>query len=406
MSLIRPYRGNVSLAGLGPGHLLAFLLLLLLWLVPLWCFAAAPNLTIDSPKDGARIVQEQDTILVSGKVSSVDEQASNADILFVLDVSGSTAHYAGVDFDDADLPRSKPRLGGWSSGVNVFGGGFGMRPRPMTVDLHNSILAAEIAATRRLLRQLNTDTTRVGLITFGETAELFEPLTHQFDRIDKSLEEVFEIGPKGGTHMVGGIRLGIRELSGLGHSKARPNAVKVQFLLTDGFPTLPIGGGNRASAEDTNLAINAARIAAKARIKIHTFALGEEALSYPRAAVGVAKKSGGTFTPVSRPADILAILEKISVVGVDYVEVTNQTSGEKAFQTRLAADGFFAAAVPMRTGRNKIQVMARSATGGITTKTVTVDYRPGGQRSMDLEVFLEKEKTLRRGIEKLESKNN
>ena len=157
---------------------------------------------------------------------------------------------------------------------------------PGLMDLKNSILAAEVAATRRFLSQLNSETTRVGLIIFGARAEVLQPLTHEFDRVRKSLDEVLQIGPYGGTHMVGGIRLGIKELSGLGRSRQRRDAIKVSFLLTDGFPTLPIGGGKSATPEDTNLAINAARISKKAGIKIHVFALGEEALSYPRAAVG------------------------------------------------------------------------------------------------------------------------
>ena len=52
----------------------------------------------------------------------------------------------------------------------------------------------------------------------------------------------------------------------------------IELLLTDGFPTLPIGAAKRLAPEDTDLAINAARLAGKAGIKVHVFALGEEAL--------------------------------------------------------------------------------------------------------------------------------
>lgn len=378
-------------------HFTTLVLTMLLW--PALVFGSAPVLTVNSPRDGARIVQEQDTVLVSGKVSSTETRSSEVDIMFVIDVSGSTRYFAGVDFDDADLPSKSPVH--WGRSNMIFGGGFGMRPMPGAVTPSSSILAAEVIAGRRLLKQLNPATTRVGLVTFGERADLFQPLTQQFDRVEAALDEVYQIGPQGGTNMVGGIRLAIRELSGLGQSQVRPSAVKVQLLLTDGYPTLPIGGGNSATPEDTNLAINGARLAAKAGIKIHTFALGEDALSQPRAAVGVAKVSGGTFTPVVRPADILAVLEKMSVVGVDYVEVTNETLQQRSLQMRLAADGFFSAAVPMKEGKNQIRVLARSSSGAVSQKLITVDFRQGGQRSMDLEVFLEKERQLNQGIEKL-----
>jgi hypothetical protein len=163
--------------------------------------------------------------------------------------------------------------------------------------------------------------------------------------------------------MVEGIRTGITELMGFGRSEKRTDAVKVQFLLTDGFPTLPIGGGKSVEPEDTNLAINAARLAGKAGIKVHVFALGEEALSYPRAATGIATESGGTYTPVSRPGDVLAVIENISVVGVDYVQIINQTMGQKATHMRLGADGFFSSSVPVVEGRNQIEVFARASDG-------------------------------------------
>jgi Mg-chelatase subunit ChlD len=372
------------------------------WLLflPHGSWGAEAQVQIHSPKDGARIVQEQNTILVSGKVAAQGTRTPNVDIFFVLDVSGSTALYAGVDFGDANPPMPSKSKGWGRPQISIFGGTVGIGDPPIR-DLANSVLAAEVAATRRLLSQLNPQITRVGLITFGEEAKLLQPLTHDFDQVRRALEGVLVDGPHGGTHMVGGLRLAIKELTGLGQSERRTDAVKVQFLLTDGLPTLPIGGGKRSSPEDANLAINAARIAGKAGIKIHVFALGEEALSYPRAAVGIAQESGGIFTPVVRPADILGVLENISVVGVDYVEVLNETTGQRASQLRLAADGFFSSALPVVDGLNRIRVSARGG-GGVTGRdSVSVYYQRGDRRSLELEVFLEKEKSLKLEVERL-----
>ena len=55
----------------------------------------------------------------------------------------------------------------------------------------------------------------------------------------------------------------------------------------------------------------------------------------------------------------------------------------------------------MKEGKNRIQVLARSSTGGVARKYITVDFRRGGRQSMELEVFLEKERKLDKGIEKL-----
>ncbi|MFQ5538953.1 MAG: VWA domain-containing protein, partial [Candidatus Binatia bacterium] len=164
--------------------------------------SAEPKVRITSPKEGAQINQDQEVILVSGKVSMGKARKPNVDIFFILDVSESTARYAGVDFGDTGLSTSSvPRR--WGGGqIRVLGRGFGMG-EPVMMDLRNSILAAEVAATRRFLSQLNSETTRVGLITFGARAEVLQPLTNDFERVEESLDEVLLSGPYGGTHMVG-----------------------------------------------------------------------------------------------------------------------------------------------------------------------------------------------------------
>jgi hypothetical protein len=368
---------------------------LLSWPFPL--LSAEPKVQIHSPKNGSTISQEQNLVFVSGKVATTAARSANVDIMLLLDASGSTAQYAGIDLAGMDqLPDTgsglvTPQI--FIGGMSV--GGPGMR------NLRNSVLAAEVIAARRLLMQLNSETTRVGVVSFGERAKLVQPLTHEFDRVRLALDEVYKAGPYGGTNMVEGIRTGITELMGMGSSEKKTDAVKVEFLLTDGFPTMPIGGGQRATPQDTDLAINAARLAGRAGIKVHVFALGEEALSYPRAAVGIAKQSGGTYTPVSRPVDILSVVENISAVGVDYVQIVNHTSGQKATQLRVAADGFFSSAVPVIEGRNQIDVFARASDGSNGRDSITIHYQSGNQKSLELEVFLEKEKNLKVEVERL-----
>ena len=361
--------------------------------------AAEPRVQILSPKDGGQITQEQNLIFVSGKVARDAGRSARVDIFLVFDTSGSTAQYAGSDLGDAgDLSDNSGFFGFPAPQITIGGRSVGGAP---IRNVRNSILAAEVAAARRLLVHLNPDTTRVGVLTFSEGAKLMQPLTNDFERLRRVLDDILRAGSYGGTNMVEGIRMGITELIGLGASEKRTDAVKVQLLLTDGFPTLPIGASKRAAPEDTNLAINAARVAGKAGIKVHVFALGEEALSYPRAAVGIAQESGGTYIPVTRPADVLAVIENISVVGVDAVQIVNRTTGQKATQHRLTADGFFTAALPVVEGRNQIDVFARASDGSNGSDSITVYYQSGTQKSLDLEIFLEKEKKLELEIKRL-----
>jgi hypothetical protein len=147
-----------------------------------------------------------------------------------------------VNLGDSDQPPDSSGFG--SPQITI--GGFGIGGPPLR-NMRNSVLAAEVAAARRLLLQLSSQTTRVGVLTFSEGAKLMQPLTHDFDQVRRVLDDIYRAGPFGGTNMVEGIRTGITELMGLGRSERRTDAVKVQFLLTDGFPSLPIGGGKRAA---------------------------------------------------------------------------------------------------------------------------------------------------------------
>ena len=55
---------------------------------------------IRSPKDESTITQEQAYILVGGKAEVQTGRAGYVDIFLVIDVSASTALYAGVDFSE------------------------------------------------------------------------------------------------------------------------------------------------------------------------------------------------------------------------------------------------------------------------------------------------------------------
>jgi hypothetical protein len=341
---------------------------------------------IRSPNDGSLISQEQTYILIGGKVMTEAAGSGYVDIFLVLDVSGSTARYAGVDFAESSQLRdfyiNRSRLGGLGlpcAGPNQLG----------PLNLRNSILAAEILASSRLLSQLNPKTTRAGIITFGEEVWLRQRLTHDFDEVRSALDAIYKRGPYGGTNMVDAILVATDELLGKGESEKYLDSIKALIFFTDGFPTRPTAN---CSSVDADLAINAAQLAGKAEINIHVFALGNEALSNPRAAVGIAKESGGTYTAVTRPADVLAVVDKVSAVGVDSIQVTNETNQQKALQSRLAVDGFFASAVPVVEGLNRIQVLGRASDGSIARDTITVRYEPGGKGSLDLEIFLENEK--------------
>jgi hypothetical protein len=363
-------------------------------------WSADLTVQIRSPKDGSTITQEQAYLLVGGKAEVQTGRAGYVDIFLLIDVSASTAQYAGVDFSEfSGLPDFyiTPRM--------VTGRNPSPNCRSVWRSHHSRIstLAAEVVASRRLLSQLNSATTRVGVITFGDDAWLRQPLTHDFEEVRSALDLIYKRGPRGKTNMVDAILVGTEELLGKGESANYLDSIKTLVLLTDGFPNLPSGDCTPPGTEaDTDLTISAARQAGNLGISVHVFALGEDVLSNPRAAVGIARESGGTYTAVTRPADILAVVDKLSAVGVDSIQVTNETIQQEALESRLAADGFFASAVPVVEGLNRIQVLGRASDGSLARDIITVNYQPGAKRSLDLEIFLEREKTLKLEIDRLD----
>ena len=80
-----------------------------------------------------------------------------------------------------------------------------------------------------MLSHLDSQTTRVGVITFSDDAQVRQSLTHDFAQVRKVLDEVYRSGPYGGTNMVEGIRLGIKELLGLIRVKNGPILLKRNF---------------------------------------------------------------------------------------------------------------------------------------------------------------------------------
>ena len=163
------------------------------------------TLRIDRPTPGVVTVDSSGMAFVSGLAYAHAGDLPKFDIVFVLDVSGSTGAASGADVDgDGKVTR---RAGG------LLGLGGGENP--------DSILAAEVAAVRTLLSQLDSRTTRVGLVIFSGDEDLRTPdafveveLTRDYREVERGLEGILFDGPNGGTNMHAGILRATVELLG------------------------------------------------------------------------------------------------------------------------------------------------------------------------------------------------
>jgi Mg-chelatase subunit ChlD len=111
-------------------------------------------------------------------------------------------------------------------------------------DKEDSILAAEVAGVRELLKQLEPRTTRVGVVAFSGDNDALTPdaytevpLTTDYAKAEAGLDDIFRRGPKGLTNMVSAVNLATTELLGT-QARTAPNAraPSVIMFLTDGQP--------------------------------------------------------------------------------------------------------------------------------------------------------------------------
>lgn len=337
-------------------------------------------LTIESPEPGAVIGDPGGMAFLSGKALALFGDYQTFDIAFVIDTSESTAAPSGADIDGDG--KIGARAG--ASWLSIFGQ---VLPLPNT-DRGDSVLAAEIAAVKTLLEQLDPRTTRVGVTAFSgdhdpltPDAYTVVPLTTEFERVSKGLDDLLDYGPNGMTNMASGVDRGIIELIGSrsAYSEPRVGARRVMLFLTDGTPTLPYA----SKRDNIREAISRAARAARWGVRIDTYAIGEEAVHEPIVAIEMARVTNGQFTPVRQPELLRAIFEDLDFAQIERLEIVNLTTGVPASYSIQNADGSFAALVPMREGNNVVQVFARATDGSEARKRLKLHFL-AERRAQDL----------------------
>ncbi len=325
------------------------------------------------------VVGDAGSVYLAGRALALRGRRRRFDLMIVLDTSTSTSLPSGVDVDGDGRVGQRVRVGDVSD--------------PASSDPDDSILAAEVAAARRLLTSLDPRSTRVGVIRFSgrppdtrdrllgrpkvrRAAITEEPLTSDFERLRKALGRLAEDPPRGMTHMAAGIDQATLELLGLEGSISRsdPASEKIILFFTDGTPTLPVPGSESSNVRAVLLAARRARAAG---VRIHSFAIGPEALAGPISAVEMAEITEGLFTPVRDPGQLVRTVEQVSFAHVTGIEVSNLDLEERAYQVRVYADGSWDALAPLRSGPNRLEVRARSSEGDEATELVTVYQQPG-----------------------------
>jgi hypothetical protein len=338
------------------------------------------RLEVEHPEPEA-VLGDAAGAFLSGRAVATLGEFRRYDVAVVIDTSGSTTAPTGVDVD-GNGTVGRPRLGALGGLLDLG-----------STDPGDSILAAEVAAARSLLRGLDPRNTRVALVTFAgepldgggfmdsgrvrDAAITEEPLTADYGRVERALTRVRERGPRGMTHIAAGVDQATIELLGLRGALSEPDPAseKIVLFFTDGQPTLPYAQGGEA--ENTRAVLRAAQRARRAGVRIHSFAIGPEALAGPVSTVEMASITDGEFTPVRHPGLLMNVVRGVSFANIETIAVRNTTTGQEAFEVRSHADGSWDALVPLAVGRNELEVVARASDGAEARETRVVHYAPG-----------------------------
>ncbi|MCH2184408.1 VWA domain-containing protein, partial [Myxococcota bacterium] len=377
----------------------------------LFAMEPAPvEIEIVSPGSDEVVRNRVNVAPVRGRALSGSDAPKDFDVMIAIDVSHSSRFPSGIDVDQDGETGLNPQQELVPAGTY---------PEDMVCsDPEDTILAAEILASRQLLKVLDPAQTRVGVLVFSGAVDpatglrlrpdqrdalLKIPLTNDFEAVAGVLDEILEEGPYGATNFSAAIQLGVVELAGLSraYSEPRPGARKVMLFLTDGVPTFPFGKGTSPDPEDAESAIAAARLAKTAGVTINSFAIGQQALVSPLALNEISSITQGTFTAVRNPGDIVNFLSGVSFANISDVVVTNLTTGDVSFDVELLPDGSFLAFVPVREGDNRVEVAALASDGGEQRLQMDLEFEKSGLTARELAIELERVKKRNQALMRL-----
>jgi len=337
------------------------------------------RVAIEYPEPNQEIVSPEGRGFVTGKAFQARDALGDFDIYIVIDTSDSTKRPSGADVDGDGLVGEvkRPRL----RQVPLLGRFAGTA----SDDPGDSVLACEIKAAKTLLGQLDSESTRVGIVSFSgdykrdtPDAVLVAPLTKDYDALASRLDEMLAAGPKGDTNLVEAIQLATLQFE-RDFMKSRTRKVeRLTLLISDGRPTLPLATNATQRLQDT---VDAARESKQVNARIYTYAVGDEEAVYFDTLREISKVSGGEFSRVSQPADLIASFQKLDLARIANVTVRNVTTSSVASDVLIDPYGAFAALIKLKDGENVLEVTARSTTGAARTERITVTHRQGAESS-------------------------
>jgi len=318
------------------------------------------RLDVELPREGEQVRGLSGWVVARGQ-GGLWESALQ-DVIIAIDESPSTFLPTGTDLD-GDGEVGRPRT------VSLLG------PLQASTDPDDAIIRAELLAARALIRQLDPQTTRVGILTFADESKVLAPLGSPdaaLARLDDYEIHAFSSRTSLAAALEGSLDA---------FFEFREDDVRRQrtvLLLSDGQPTAP---SEMLGKRD---ALAAAEKMGEIGVPVQAFALGRTAIENPEFYSSLAERSGGKFIPLENPADVVNELANIRFTGLEDVRIESSPIGQPGRAVRVFPNGSFDAYVPLAEGENRITITGMMESGETLTATRTVYFeRPSNPSPAD-----------------------
>jgi hypothetical protein len=311
---------------------------------PLPVHAEAIWAELDRPRSQERIREPVGLLEVRGWAGT--GMRGQHDVIIALDRTASTFEPSGSDVDGDGHVGKRIRI---ERGVEIIS------------DPDDTIQAAQLLAARQLIQRLDSTSTRMGIVTFARTEKVLARVGTPRDDLLAALDGLPPRPGRGGTYFYGAIIASLKVFEQAPPSGGRRHQSII--FLSDGLPNRPSPPAFAAKA-----AVRASQHAAKANVRIYSFALGPEVASHPQVFLDMAEANRGELLIVENPGDIIYFVPHMSLTNLSKVEIRNVTTGKKGRAVRLFPDGTFDGYVTLAEGENLLLVTVHGEGGG--TKTV------------------------------------
>jgi hypothetical protein len=308
------------------------------------------RLDVELPRDGERVRGLSGWVVARGQGGSWESPLQ--DVIIAIDESPSTFVPSGGDLDgDGEVGRRQT--------VNLLG------QHHASTDPEDAVIRAELLAARALIRQLDPQTTRVGILTFSEESRVLAPLGSPDAALAWLDEYQVRSIPKR-TSLAAALDGALEAFFEFREGDVRRQ--RTVLLLSDGKPTYPSVTIGRIQA------MAAAEKLGEIGIPVQTFALGPTAIENSDFHRSLAERSGGRFVPVEQPADVVNELANVRFTGLEDVVIESSPLGQPGRAVRVFPNGSFDGYVPLAEGENRITIRGLMEGGESVGVTRTVYF--------------------------------